>query len=62
MSSDPSIHMRRAAAEMLGNSGSEKALEPLRRLTVSGNDARLVKIARDGIDKITKAQQDTNAH
>jgi HEAT repeat protein len=62
MSADPSIHMRRAAAEMLGNSGSEQALAPLRRLTDTENDTRLVKIARDGIGKITKAQQNTNAH
>jgi HEAT repeat protein len=62
MTSDPSIHMRRAAAEVLGNSGSEQALAPLRRLSDTESDARLVKIARDGIEKITKTQQNSNAH
>jgi HEAT repeat protein len=62
MTADPSIHMRRAAADVLGNSGSQKALEPLRHLAESETDARIVKIAQDGIEKLTKAQNDKNAH
>lgn len=62
MIDDPSFQVRRASMEMLGNSGSPAGLSPLQRIVDGENDARLVKVSREAIDKIKKAQQEQESH
>ncbi len=56
MAADPSYHVRRTAIDILGNLGSPLALPVLRDRTTVDAESRIVKAARDAIDKIEKAQ------
>ena len=62
MIDDPSFQVRRASMEMLGNSGNPAGISPLQRVVEKESDARLVKVSRDAIDKLKKAQQDKESH
>jgi len=53
---DPSVHVRRAAIDILGSLGDKRAIEPLEESAARETDARLAKSAQDSIERIQEAQ------
>ena len=59
---DPSFHVKRALLEMLGGLGNPVALGPLNKFVESESDDRLLKSAREAIDRIQQAQREKSPH
>ena len=53
---DPSFHVRRTVIDVLGSIGNKKAIEPLEQSAAAESDTRLVKLARESIDRIKESQ------
>ncbi|MFI5251771.1 MAG: M1 family aminopeptidase [Bacteroidota bacterium] len=49
---DPMFHVRRTVMEILGTLKNKKAIEPLRESAATESDGRLVKLAKESIEKI----------
>ena len=59
---DASFHVRRAVMEMLGNVGNPQAIAPLQTVVDLETDTRLVKVARDAIEKIKQGLPEHGVH
>ncbi len=62
MINDPSFHVRRAVMEMLGNLGDEQAMAQLQKVADAEADVRLVKVAREAIEKLKKSKPPPDVH
>ena len=59
---DPSFHVRRAVIDMLGGLGNPAALAPLNEFLGRESDSKLLKSAREAIERIQQAQRDKSSH
>ncbi|MBI1805387.1 MAG: HEAT repeat domain-containing protein [Ignavibacteriae bacterium] len=59
---DPSFQVKRALLDVLGGSGNPVALGPLNKFLERESDSRLLKGAREAIEKIQQAQHDKSGH
>jgi len=59
---DPTYHVKRAAVDMLGGLGNPAALGALNDFLGRETDDRLLKSAREAVERIQQAQRDKTSH